>query len=453
MKFLRKIKIRRQFPTAKKNKLSKRHRLAELIRHANMHSPFYAGYFELFLQTERNLTDEEFFYAFSHLPIIEKNHLKKHYDSFRCIQSDEKTPQNQHIKDILNILLNKTQKSSAEKDLSQQLWTNTQDAGIFAQGFLQSLRLNGWTSGERLVAYYPMTSDLSLNTQALNHSLGLKLVPFKTVTKESVEELLRALRKTKVKVLITSPSTLQRVSQMMHDASLPPLERLPYINLSGEHLMDCSKSFIQTQFPDSDIQTSYGTLETGIIAHQKGLNSADYTTFTDFAYIEQGEHNTILVTPYDQAAFPLIRYRIEDMGRLINHENETQSILSLEGKNTDYIVGADGYMYCTSFFNNFVNEINKALNNPVIHFSLRHNTIDRLKVLQLNFVLSNPEKMRKVQEVALDTCHKVFSNYDQIDIAFLNSLELSSNKNFKIIDRDEKLYIKNADQNNHRVAS
>ncbi|MBV1889314.1 MAG: hypothetical protein KUG67_03615, partial [Proteobacteria bacterium] len=358
MKFLRRTKIRRQFPSAKKNKLSKRHRLADLIRHANMHSPFYAGYFELFLQTEKNLTDEEFFYAFSHLPIIEKSHLEKHYNSFRCIQSDENTLQNQHIKDIINILFNKTQEPSTDKDLGQQLWTCTQDAGSFTQGLLQSLRLNGWKSGERLVAYYPITSELSLDTQALNNSLGLKLVSFNAITKESVEELLHTLRKTKASILITSPSTLQRVSQIMRDASLPPLERLPCINLNGEHLMDCSKSFIQTQFPDSDIQTSYGTLETGIIAHQKGLNSADYTTFTDFAYIEQGEHNTLLVTPYDQAAFPLIRYRIEDMGRLINHENETQSILSLEGKNTDYIIGADGYMYCTSFFNNFVNEIN-----------------------------------------------------------------------------------------------
>jgi len=451
VKLLRKIKLRKYLSPVKTSTSSQRERLAELIRHANTYSPFYAGCFKIFLQTEENLTNEEFFYAFSHLPIVEKHHLDKDYDAFKCTQGNENTPI--HVKDIIHSLLND---DTAQQDSTPELWNNAQDFTIFVQSMLQAFRLNGWKDGEPITIFYPNISEENASNKLQhmaqqNKSVGITIIPTEKITKESVIRLLSTLKSTKTKLFATTPSIIQNISHMMQDASLAPLDGLPYINLCGEHLTDCSKSFIQQHFPDSDIQTSYGTKQTGIIAHQKGFDSVEYKTFSDLFYIEQGPKNSILVTPYDQASFPLIRYCIQDLGRIKNHKDGTQTITSFEGKNTDYVVGADGYMYCTSFFNNLTNEINKALNNPIIDFSIRHNTLNNIRILQLNFVLSNPEKIRKVQDAALETCKAVFSNYDQIDIAFHNYLNTHITKQFKTIDTDENLCIE--EKQEHRAIS
>ena len=163
------------------------------------------------------------------------------------------------------------------------------------------------------------------------------------------------------------------------------------------------------------------------------MSSVDYDAFDYYVFLEQGPQNSMLVTAYHQKSFPLIRYRIEDMGQVVNHENGTQSITSLEGKNSDYLIGADDYIYFASFFNNFVNELNKALNNPIIHFMLRHGQDDQGTYLQLNFVLEKSEKEDKIKEATLESLGGIFSNFDRIDVQFPDHFQHDYTRKFKII--------------------
>ncbi len=324
-------------------------------------------------------------------------------------------------------------------------WVDNHDANIFAQSFLHSFKLNGWKQGESFVAYYPLksyfTSIYADHAKNLNRFFGFTMVPFEKITKESVENLLETLKNTDATLLVIFPCVLQRVAEIMKKEGIEPFENLPYINVSGEFFLDCSKKFIQKMFPDSDIQCTYGAVEFGEIAHQSTMSSFDYNVFCEYVYIEQGPNNSMLVTAYKQKAFPLIRYKIEDMGQIINNEDGTQNIKSLEGKNDDYLIGADDYMYFASFFNNFVNELNKALNSPIINFMIRHGIEkdDNKSYLQLNFVLEKAGKEEKIKEAALESLKEVFANFDKIEVNFHDHFDHDYTRKFKIIGRDDGL--------------
>jgi len=426
---------------------SRRERLLSIIQYANDTTPFYKGVFDAFLNAAPDLTDEEFFYAFGHLPIAEKHHLKEQNEAFKAdtlknkvdILAAEKQPT---AKDFLNHFVIKKDfftslSTGGSSGVPTFRYVDYEDSNIFAQSFLQSFKHNGWKEGESFVVFYPLksyfTGTYAKHAKTLQNFFGFTMVPFEELSKEKVEELLSTLKKTKSTLLVIFPCVLQRIAQIMHDEGLPPCEDLPCINVSGEFFLDCSKAFIQKMFPDSDIQSTYGAVEFGEIAHQKGLSSFDYDVFDDYAYVEQGPRNSILVTTYHQKAFPLIRYKIEDMGRVITNEDGSQSIHCLEGKNTDYLIGADNYLYYASFFNNFVNEVNKALNDPIIHFMLRHSEQNDEKYMQLNFILDKPEKQDKIEKAVKETLHKVFSNYTHIDVQFPEYFEHDYTRKFKII--------------------
>lgn len=435
------------------NRRSRRELLTDIVSHANRNTPFYKGQFDYFLSTSRNLSDEEFFYAYDHLAIVTKQHLKSRNADF---MSD-------HLKDKTDILANGSTPSlraflkhcMIKKDFYTSIstggssgipafrWVDHADANVFAQSFLHSFKLNGWNPGESFVVFYPLrsyfTGSYAAHQKALNSIFGFTMVPFEEITKDTVIDLLNTLRRTRATLLVIFPCVLQRVCEIMRSEGIEPFENLPCINVSGEFFLDCSKRYIQSMFPDSDIQSTYGAVEFGEIAHQNGLSSQEYSVFGDYAYLEQGPDNTILVTAFHQKAFPLIRYQIEDMGRVVTDSSGVQTIINLEGKNTDYLIGSDGYRYYASFFNALINEINKAYNNPIIHFMLRHSNEHGRLFMQLNFVLSDPLKSADVQQAAFETTRKFFSHYHSIDIQFMDHFDHDYTRKFKIIGEGDGL--------------
>ena len=436
----------------KANKLSRKEKLLNILEYCNRNTPFYKGKYSFFLDSARDLPDEDFYYAFGHLPMVQKHDIKAKNATFKSVTLDYKydllkngkTPS---AKEAINHGIIKKDffasiSTGGSSGVPAFRWLDYDDANLFAQSFLKSFKLNGWSLGEDFVVFYPLksyfTGIYADQAKALRAYFGFTMVPFETVDKESVLKLLKALKNTKATLLVIFPCVLQRVAEIMKEEGIEPFENLPYINVSGEFFLDCSKSFIQEQFPDSDIQSTYGAVEFGEIAHQKGLSSFDYDIFDDYAYIEQGPENTILVTSYYQRAFPLIRYKIEDMGKVVNHEDGSQSIINLEGKNTDYIIGAGGYMYYASFFNSVINEINKAFDDPIIHFTLRHEGED---IMQLNFVL-HPDKQDKektVEKATQEALSSAFINFKTIEIKFKNHFDHDYTRKFKIIGEGDGL--------------
>ncbi len=432
---------------------TRREKLVNILTHANATTPFYKNVFTTFLNAQKDFTDEEFFYAFSHLPIVEKQDLREKNEDF---MSNHLTGKNDILqsgntpspKDFLTAIYKKdfftTISTGGTSGTPTFRWLDYNDAQIFAHSFLDSFKRNGWSEGESFVVFYPLksyfTGIYAQHAKTLSRYFGFTMVPFETITKETVENLLATLKTTKATLLVIFPCVLQRIAEIMHTEKIPPFEHLPCINVSGEFFLDCSKNFIQTKFPDSDIQSTYGAVEFGEIAHQTGLSSYDYDIFGDYVFAENGPDHSILITAYHQKAFPLVRYKIEDMGRVNTYDDGRQTLTSLEGKNSDYLIGADGYMYFASFFNDFINQVNKELEGPIIHFMLRHDqNPDGQKTMQLNFVLINLNLQEQVKRATLETIGKVFENYDQITVNIVDHFEHDYTRKFKIIGEGDGL--------------
>lgn len=433
--------------------LSRRERVAEIVAHANRSTPFYKGKFDLFLNSSRNLSDEEFFYAFGHLPIATKQDLSERNADFANDGIAEKPDILRGGKppsalEFLNQVLIKRNFSTSistggSSGIPTYRWLDYTDANVFAQSFLHSFKLNGWNPGENFVVFYPLksyfTGAYAEREKALRQIFGFTMLPFEEINVQTVHALLNMLRTRKATLLVIFPCVLQRIAEIMAAEKIPPFENLPYINVSGEYFLDCSKRFIQSMFPDSDIQSTYGAVEFGEIAHQCGLSSQDYKVFDDYAYLEQGPDNTMLVTALRQRAFPLIRYQIQDMGRVVTSPDGTQSITMLEGKNTDFLIGAGGYAYYASFFNALINEINKTCGYPVVHFMIRTQNLKARNIFQFNIVTSDPFKHTYIERAVLEGLGDHFSSFDKIEIRFLPFFTHDYTRKFKIISEGDGL--------------
>ncbi len=429
---------------------SRRQTLDNLLRHADLHVPFYKGRFTDFLTHAPSLPDPDYWQEFGKLPFTTKQDLKTRNDDFMetafARRKDLLSAGTPGFMEALNrLLLKKDFKISISTGGTSGVptfrWLDHKDANVMAQSFLESFHLNGWRRGENFIVFYPMKSYFTDTYAAFNDTLnrlfGFSVVPFETVTIDTARALLAEIERRKPSLLVIFPCVLQRVAEIMKEHSIPPVTNLPYINVSGEFFLDCSKAFIQTMFPGSDIQMTYGAVEIGEVAHQFGPSSFDYEVFTDFAHLEEGPDDTLLVTSLHQRAFPMIRYQMEDKGQVQTDETGRQFLLNLEGKNTDFLVGADGHRYYTSFFNHMINKLNEEFGYPIVHFMLRHEE----PALALNFVLKSDDIkiQRQIEKACLPLLSRTFPQFRSITVNFPMHFNHDYTRKFKVIGQGDGL--------------
>ena len=430
---------------------SRRQSLVDILTYANSNVPYYEGRYTGFLKECAALDDAAFYKAFARTPITTKRDLQDSNSKFKTralagkIDIIGEGRGRNPIEMLWNIFIRKNFKISISTGGSSGMptyrWLDHGDANVMAQSFLESFVRNGWSRGEPFVVYYPLKSYFTDTYAAFNiwlHNLfGFSVVPFESVDVDSVRKLFKTLKRREATLLVIFPCVLQRVAEIMHRESIPPFEDLRHINVSGEFFFDCSKAFIQTMFPNARIEMTYGSVELGEIAHQHGPSSFDYKVFDDFSYVEESKSDSLIITSLRQNAFPMIRYQMEDKARVVNDESGTQYLMGLEGKNTDFLYGADGEKHYASFFNECVNALNEECGGNIIHFMMRHES-DRT---QISFVLKTPNEAHealigaRTGQIISDT----FPQFSDITINFPTHFDHDYTRKFKIIGEGDGL--------------
>ncbi len=430
---------------------SRRESLMDLLTYANNNVPYYEGRYDRFLSDAPALSNEDFYKAFAQTPVTTKQDLSDYNDRFQTRSLSGKidlindgAPPNA-LQALWSLFIRKNFKISIStggtSGTPTYRWLDHHDANVMAQSFLESFHMNGWRRGESFVVYYPLQSYFT-DTYAtfnnwLHHLFGFCVVPFETVDRESVLRLLQTLQDRKTTLLVIFPCVLQRVAEIMKAENMPPYEELKYINVSGEFFFDCSKAFIQEMFPNARIEITYGAVELGELAHQHGDSSFDYKVFNTYAYVEDGDHDAMIITSLQQQAFPMIRYQMEDKAHIVNDPDGTQYLMNLEGKNTDFLYGADGGKYYASFFNTMVNDLNAECTGNIIHFMMRHEGVRA----DLNFVLK--EQNEAHQTYIIHESRKIiaetFPQFSDISVNFPDHFNHDYTRKFKIIGEGDGL--------------
>ncbi|MGH1376512.1 MAG: hypothetical protein ACRBCK_09205 [Alphaproteobacteria bacterium] len=431
-----------------------RSKLVRVIDHAqNTKSP-YRTIYSRFLKSEPDLTDEEFFYAFSHLPILEKDDLIESYERQKrplnpaeaIFQENKLYPQS--ITKLLKFAFSHKNYmtlfpayKTKEDELSLK-YTSRKELCHYINGYLDAYKQQGWKIGEPILFVYAHSALVphffKNHEDFLKRYFATSFLCINDETKDNIGELVtQELHNNKCQMLITNPATLFYIAQNMSKKATAPHTQTLKINLSGQPLADCTRFFIQKHFPESDIQSSYTTLTCGCIAHQKALNSFEYDVMSNRVHLEQGPDNTILLTSFYPRQFPLIRYKVTDTGRIVTHENGTQSIQPLEGKADNHIVNSKDYLFFTSYFNDVVNRINKSMNDPIRFFSVRHDKKFGKQYLRLHCVVEHEKKNEQIAHMAWEILSHTFANYHYIDIKFKTFSDQVLENNFQVVDRKE----------------
>lgn len=433
-----------------KNHTSRRRLLCALLEDADKNVPFYKGRYAAFLKDSKGLNDADFLNAYNALPITTKDDLKSAHQDFMSVKftnsvdvlSVGSAQSAAQLIEYINMLFIKRNfriplSTGGTSGTPAYRWLDADDANIMVQSFLESFDMNGWKRGEPFVLYYPLQSYFTDIYAAYNpwlHRLfGFTVVPFTQVTLESVKALLQTLQDKKASLLVIFPCVLQRVAEIMHTHNLPPLRGLRCINVSGEFFLDCSRDFVKMMFPDARIEMTYGAVEIGEIAHQHGDNAHDYKIFDQYAYVEQGPEDTLLITALRQRSFPMIRYKMEDKGRVVTKPHGQQFLMELEGKNTDFLVRSDGQRCYASYFDAFINRINPSCGNAIIHFLFRHDKAQARLAFVLKRELNNTNTQTIIEREALHMMRLNFPAFKSVAVTFPDHFDHNYTRKFKII--------------------
>ena len=205
---------------------TRRQRLTNIIRHANTRCPYYKDKYTGFLEGEKDFTDEEFNYAFSHLPIINHGHLDAYHEDLCSDQLSDKKELFEHEQPLgawaflKKLFFKKDYKTSITiSGTKARRWLDHHDIQYLTKSILNALKKNGWKRGQNLVAFMPknsyFTNKLARYNSVLFHLFGLTIVPFDSINKDSAEQLLKTLKNTKAAALISLPHALLRIAQIM----------------------------------------------------------------------------------------------------------------------------------------------------------------------------------------------------------------------------------------------
>ncbi len=285
--------------------------LARVLEYADVHIPYYR---DLFRQIGFRPAD---FVAnpacFQELPLLTKAVLREHHD--RLITTD---PAKQH--DLI--------KAKTGGTTGQPIWF-TQDSDYnnyrIAHNFFQ-MQWSGWQLGQpegRLWGHVLAGKSLekSLSTRLKEQFVARFWANAFNLTPESMEQFARQLEGRPDIVVWSYVSTLYRFAQFVKERGRPI--RLHAVYTAAEPLYDYHRQFIEEVF-HCRVFNSYSSVETGDIAceceQHSGLHlmmrNVYLEVLRDGRPVPDGEPGEFVITNLTNVTFPLIRYKIEDGGKM-----------------------------------------------------------------------------------------------------------------------------------------
>ncbi len=326
-------------------------RLRALLRHAWEQCPFYRARMEA-----ANFPPERFHELedLHQLPLVEKKDIQNHRDDMVARTWPRR-----------DLLPNQTGGStgtpisfylSHERHLSR------------AAATIRHNRWAGWDVGDRLAVLWGAPQDTPrqdwrarLRQALLGRPLWLDTAH---VTEARLHDFHRALHEHRPRIVQAYARSLLLFAQFLEAQRLRAY-RPQSIVISAEGLEPHERALIERVF-GCPLFNRYGCREVSVIASECSAHEGLHT-MAEGLYVEivvdgrparPGERGSILITDLLNLAMPLIRYRIGDVGSWAEGVcacgRALPRLRSLEGRVTDFVVGADGRLVSGVFLATYV---------------------------------------------------------------------------------------------------
>jgi len=294
---------------------------------------------------------------------------------------------------------------------------------------MTSFKKNGYSYGDKILVFYPSNSYFTNEYEKSNYYLlfmNVFFLSFNKIDREKTLEFVNSINTNTPDLLVIFPFVLLQLCININKYNIKITHYPKNINLSGEFLLNCSLNFCKKTFINSNIENTYGAVEFGEIAHQVNDDKNTFEVFNQFCYLENKD-DKIVVTSLINNTFPIIRYIMEDIGKIVN-KNGKQYITNLIGKNTNQIIINEN-KFTSLDVDKLIDFVNISDNIISIVIEYDNHSID------INYIIYKVYN-RKEQEIIIDNTYYFMSNYFyrmKYNINFLEKYTHDYLKKFKII--------------------
>lgn len=208
----------------------------------------------------------------------------------------------------------------------------------WSQAYIYAARLrNGFKEGDALVS---LRGNLDRNTMHMKvHVSNTLYLSSYCINKDTVQSYYDLIIKHKPVAIEGYPSSLYTLALCMNEVGLKL--SIPIAFTSSETLLSYQRTFIERQL-GTEIFDNYGMTERTIYLKEAN-NHLGYYELPGYSineYLEDGEICTSLIN----SAFPLIRYRSNDVVELADFDADHPQVIvkSIEGRKEDFLICKDG---------------------------------------------------------------------------------------------------------------
>lgn len=225
--------------------------------------------------------------------------------------------------------------------------------------------MSGWVLGDRKLIIWGAERDISKGLRAVlkKYLLGEIIISSYYLDDKTIEDYVSLINAYKPELVVGYPSSLFLIAQVIHKYNFRLTHKIKGMISAGETLFEYQREFIEKIFK-TKLLNRYGCREVGHVANecymQKGLHyNADHLIVEVInekgEECKTGETGEIVITDLDNYAFPLIRYKIGDMGRMSGNGictcgSNLPIIEAIEGRKFDIIYGVNGNRISGTFW-------------------------------------------------------------------------------------------------------
>lgn len=424
--------------------------LTRLLEKVDVDNPYFRGQFTQFLAENRNTSDEDFFANYAKLPSRSKDDYANAGQQVMTKELSEVDPKTRELQvegrpwESLrrlrqgNYLMPMATGGSSSLPLVVHMTKHHMFSMLFT--FFKCWYRQGWRPGQRMMIFYPKNTyniDDMVKFNRFSWLTGFKYHLFDKIDEQVVRDLVEDLNGFKPKLLLVFPSPLNMVAHTIRRFNLPLKHHPALINTSGETFFDCQRHNAESVFTGSKIEDSYGSVELGEIAHE---TPGGLEIFANVAYVEtepnaQGQPEMV-ITRLLLTDFPFIRYRMRDVADVefqVDPQGQERFVISkIEGKDTNYIMSDQGQRFYPSFFNQYVNELNRAVQNTILEIKVYERNQTNLDVL---FIIKDSHLQSDVRRRAVQLLQERLSSTMEYNIQFVDFIDHDYRRKYRVIER------------------
>ena len=293
-------------------------RFLEIFRRAYDKSPFYHK-----LYTEEGIRKEDItcLEDIKKLPVITKDMVKKHADEMLTVPRWQ-------------VIRANTSGTTGTPLKIYESWPSI----WWTQAYTYcSRKRDGFTYGQPLVS---LRGHLNRNQTSLKiHLSNTLFLSSYNINSNTVEQYYKKIVTFRPIAIEGYPSSLYSLALFLKDAELEL--NIPITFTSSETLLDYQRDLIEERL-GTEIYDRYSMTERTIFLVESHNHAGYYEApgFSINEYIDDGEICTSLIND----AFPLIRYRSNDIMEMAKSSEENPPIIvkKIEGRKDDYVICKDG---------------------------------------------------------------------------------------------------------------